>query len=257
MSTLLAGPWLGEFGWEVMTWIPALRKRSRRYDSTVVVCREGHDYLYQDFATKIIHQDKRGLPDRWLYAGERVKMPSVISELFHQADVITPRSSVCTEWEREYIKYGLKHDDYAYDLVIHARAHKKYGQEKWNWRKVNYGKLVKKLGVEKVCCIGTVAHYVKGTEDLRGISIGKLCNILASSKVFFSPSSGPGHLASLCGCSHVIMTDSKWRKAVGGTNRDRYKRIWNPFKTRCTVLDHHRWKPPVAVVVKALERYLK
>lgn len=257
MSVLLAGPWYGEFGWELMTWVPAIRKRSRKFDNTVIACQEGHDYLYRDFAGSFIHCNRKGLPDRWLLNGKKYKISTTIRNLFQEAYLITPRKSVCYEWERDYIKYGLKSEDYEYDLVIHARACTKYGQEAWNWPVKNYEKLVKLLGLKKICSVGTTAHYIKGTEDLRNISLSRLCNILTSSKAFLSPSSGPGHLASLCGCSHVIMTGSKWQKSIGGKNRDRYKRIWNPFKTECKVLDHHNWQPPVRVVAKALESFLR
>jgi ADP-heptose:LPS heptosyltransferase len=169
---------------------------------------------------------------------------------------VEPIRKVCNRWKREYIKYGIKSEENGYDLVIHARAETKYGQRSWNWPKARYEKVIEKLQVKRVCSIGTRAHYIEGTEDLRSLSIGKICNILASSKVLLTPSSGPGHLASLCGCPHVIMTDNSWQKSINGTNRDRYKRIWNPFETACKVLDKHNWQPPVKVVLKALEKFL-
>ena len=256
MKLLLAGPWLSEFGWELMTWVPAIRKYSRKFSKTIVICRPGYDYLYMDFADSIIHKAKKGLPDRWLLNGDKVKMPKIIKNLFPDAEVITTRKSVCTEWGREYIKYGMKTEEYKYDLVIHARSYNKYNQRSWNWPVPRYREVVKSLGLKKVCSIGTIAHHIDGTEDLRNIPLGQLCNILASSKVILTPSSGPAHLASLCGCPHVVMTGSKWQKAIGGMNRDRYKRVWNPFGTQCKVLDHHDWQPPVPVVLKTLERFV-
>lgn len=258
MRELLAGPWLGEFGWELMTWIPAIRRYSRKFDGAIVVCKTGHDSLYRDFANTIIHSDPKAgdLPDRWLINGKKVHLKKAMVECFPNAELVMPRKKVCDDWKREYIKYGMRCNEYAYDLVIHARAHTKYGQRSWNWPVPRYREVVKKLGLGRVCSIGTVAHHIEGTEDLRGIPLDHLCNILASSKVLLTPSSGPGHLASLCGCSHVIMTDLKWQKSIGGNNRDRYKRIWNPFGTKCKILDHHNWQPPVPVVLKALERLL-
>lgn len=256
MSTLLAGPWWGEFGWEVATWIPAVRSFSRSFDRTVIICKKGHEYLYQDFADACICNDKKGLPDRWLLNGKKVQMLQEIRTLFPTGVILLPRENVCSKGKREYIKYGMKCEDYAYDLVIHARAQTKYNQRSWNWPVPRYRKLLNELNLKKVCSIGTVAQHIEGTEDLRGISIGKLCNILASSKAFLSPSSGPAHLASLCGCPHVIMTSDTWQKSIKGTNKDRYKKIWNPFGTPCKVLDKHNWQPPVKVVVKAVEKFL-
>jgi hypothetical protein len=256
MKTLLAGPWLSEFGWELMTWIPAIRARSRKYDRIVCVCKTGHNYLYEDFADIILNYDKKGLSDRWLLNGKSVKLPKKFIEMFPKADVITPRKSVCNEWKREYCKYSRSYEIEGYDLIIHARACKKYDQQRWNWPVKNYIKLVELLNLKKICCIGTDAYYVGGTKDLRGIDIEDLCDVLASSKVMLSPSSGPAHLASLCQCPHVVMTDNSYQKSVKGTNKDRYKKIWNPFFTSCKVLDKHNWQPPVSVVAKALEKFL-
>jgi ADP-heptose:LPS heptosyltransferase len=132
----------------------------------------------------------------------------------------------------------------------------KFHQRNWNWPKPRYRKVLEQLKPKRVCSIGTKAHWIEGTEDKRGIPMQELCDILASSKVLLTPSSGPGHLAHLCGCPHVIMTSNKHQPSIGGTNKDRYLKIWAPFKTPCKVLDGHNWQPPVEKVVKALRGFL-
>lgn len=256
MKTLLAGPWLGEFGWLVMTWVPAIRKHSRKFDKTIIVCRKEYEFLYKDFADWFIHYDKKGLHDRWLLNGKKVKILQEIKEAYPGATVVEPTEKVCMNWKREYLKYGKKIDSCKYDLVIHARACTKYNQRSWNWPKPRYRKVLEGLKPERVCCIGTDAHYIEGTEDKRNITLMELCDIFASSKVLLSPSSGPAHLASLCGCPHVIMTSDKWQKQIKGTNKDRYKKIWNPFDTPCKILDSDNWQPPVKKIIKALEKFL-
>ena len=254
MRTLLAGGFVSELGWEVATWVPAIRRYSRKFDNTVIVCRTGYEYLYGDIADVIINYDKKGLPDRWLLNGKKVKMPKKIKEKYKNATVITPRKSVCMEWKRKYVKYGEKRDECTYDLVIHARACTKYGQRSWNYHPRRYEKILKRLNLNRVCCVGTQAHYIAGTEDLRNIPLKKLCDILASSRLCIGTSSGLMHLASMCGCPHIVFTWDKWQKSINGTNKDRYKKIWNPFKTPCKVLDQHNWQPPVGVVVKAIDK---
>jgi len=48
---LFAGPWIGEFGWELTRWQGAVRKRSKESGLyTIVMSRPGHQVLYADFA---------------------------------------------------------------------------------------------------------------------------------------------------------------------------------------------------------------
>ena len=103
------------------------------------------------------------------------------------------------------------------------------------------------------------SDYIEGVEDdLRGIPLETLANVLANTKLLVSPSSGLAHFASLCGCPHIVFSDKRrWNLGCKkGTNWTRYKRYWNPFQTECTVLDEHNWKPPVSRVLKAVEKYL-
>lgn len=259
MKKLLAGPWLGEFGWELCSWIPAIRHYAWNSDNEVaIVCQSGHNYLYEDFIEDIyiINYDKKGRPDRWLLNEKKVHIPKRIKAEHKKHVVVEPCKKVCMSWKRQYFKYGKKDPRLEYDLVIHARACTKYGQRSCNWPKPRYRMLLEKLKLKKVCCIGTDAHYIEGTEDLRRIQLDVLCDILASSKVMLTPSSGPGHLASLCGCPHVIMTYDKYLKIIKGTNKDRYKKIWNPFDTPCKVLENNNWQPPVDKVVKAVGKFI-
>jgi len=265
MKKLLAGPDTAlEFGWNLTTWIPAIRKRSRNYGKTVIVCRTGNDYLYEDFADKIHHYDKKGDSDRWLLNGKVTHMPDKIKRKYPDAKVIEPRRNVCMMWPREYVMYGTAPSPtnrYGYKVVFHARHMKKYRQSKLNFPPARYEKVMKLLGVDPKHCasIGTKsgAYHVKGTVDLRDRSLQELCNTLIIAKVCVGTSSGPMHLASLCGCPHVVITGNEYLKIIKGTNRNRYKRLWNPFNTPCKVLDKHKWNPPVEKVVKAIRRIIE
>ena len=62
---LLAGPWVGEFGWELMGWQARLRFLSKTSD-VIVACQMGHESLYQDFAKDIVYFDPpQGSPNMW------------------------------------------------------------------------------------------------------------------------------------------------------------------------------------------------
>ena len=44
-NILLAGPWVGEFGWELFCWQAHIRWLSKQFDKTIVISRKGHKFL--------------------------------------------------------------------------------------------------------------------------------------------------------------------------------------------------------------------
>lgn len=252
MSTLVAGPWLGEFGWEVATWVPAIRAHAKKFDSVVVYCRGGHEHLYADFCDNFGPDNRQGRPDRWLLEGKKVHRRWAV---LPDGIVVEPTEAVCMKWPRLYHRYGHRTNG-GYDIVFHARAETKYGQAKHNWPLAKFEEVRGVFSGLRICSIGVGTMVVPGTDNCRGVSLGVLCDLLASAKVLLSPSSGPAHLASLCGCPHVVMTDDKYQKQIRATNRERYKKLWNPFRTPCKVLDKDNWQPSVYTVCKALEKFL-
>ena len=50
------GPWIGEFGWELMAWQAWCRQESRKYDKSYACSFGGMEPLYQDFAEFIPHK---------------------------------------------------------------------------------------------------------------------------------------------------------------------------------------------------------
>src|SRR4051794_29847562 len=51
-NCLIAGPFVGEFGWELMQWQGYLRQLSKFYSKTIVYGRHSSAYFYRDFATE-------------------------------------------------------------------------------------------------------------------------------------------------------------------------------------------------------------
>jgi len=266
MRLFIAGPDCGlEFGWLVARWIPAVRHKAKEYDKTVIICKPGYQDLYE-FADEFALYTQKGKCDRWLLDGKICKPPSNIQEDYPERDKLWyPNEARCMKKQVAYYKYG-KYDDRlenerGYRLLIHARACKKYGQDKLNWHPSKYRELLEMLEMRPidVACIGSVedAHYIPNTIDCRGLPLGMLTCVMANSKCCVGTSSGPMHLASLCGCPHVVLTGPTKLKILGGkTNRDRYEKLWNPFKTPCTVIDKHGWHPPVKAVYRAVRKYI-
>ena len=48
MKTLIAGPWSGEFGWELFAWQAYIRSLSKYFEKTTIICRENSQYLYSN-----------------------------------------------------------------------------------------------------------------------------------------------------------------------------------------------------------------
>jgi len=267
---LLAGPWAGEFGWQVSAWIPYLRAISHLYSKIVVVCRPGDWYLYKDFADDYIYHNPKGNPDMWYarrFPTKKPKMPKFIEKLYpfgrnhHGYEIIKPSKKSCIHGLRKFFKYGEGESTFynAFDIVIHARAEDKYGQSDRNWPIDKYERLLRHLrkdSLVKVCSVGTKAYHIPGTEDLRNIALSELCNIMNHSKMTIGPSSGVMHLSHLCGCPILVWTYNKWEKGIKATNKERYKKIWRAWDSPIKVIDEYGWQPSVRAVEKEVRKLL-
>ena len=266
VKTLLAGPWFGELGWEIATWVPTVRAAGRHYERTVVVCQPGHHYLYQDFAREFVIEHRGGLQDRWMLDWKEHKPQASIREKYPEADILYPTKESIYHGAKAYHKYGTETNGVnpeANVVLLHARTERHAESENRNWAAANYDALVSMLHRSHpdtlIFSVGSRkgAAHVENTGDLRDIPLIVLCQQMHRAKVIAGPSSGPMHLASFCGLPHVVWTTAERRKAIGGTNRDRYERLWNPLQTHCTIIDKWDWQPPVEPIYNAVKEYLK
>jgi len=252
---IIAGPFLGEFGWELMRWQGILRANSK-LEKVVIQCTSGHGFLYEDFARHIDDSFASSL-DKNMWFPIPSPKKSVIS-------TVSPSKEICCnpDFPQEFIQYGSKRygGNYDYEVVVHARSCSRKGDEVTGDRNYKrWDKLVERLDVD--ACIGSPdeSEYVEGVEDdLRGIPLRVLADILANTKLLITPSSGVAHFASLCGCPHLVWSDKrKWN--VGGiktTNYNRYHKYWNPLKTECVVIDDEPdpWQPSVDRILRTIEK---
>ena len=51
---LFAGPWVGEFGWELFCWQAYIRSLSKFYDKTICISNNHSKFLYDDFCDRFI-----------------------------------------------------------------------------------------------------------------------------------------------------------------------------------------------------------
>jgi ADP-heptose:LPS heptosyltransferase len=254
MRRLVAGPWVGEFGWELMSWQGLVRKRARGYDEIIVCSRKGHEELYADFADKYIPHSLCGVKDCWrMKADEPAKLAKLrahVNDL--PGDLMQPKGLVPAS-AQEFIRFGDPGHVSKYDLIIHARE--PIGKRKHHAYPLEYWETIVHEMVGQgttVACIGTEAHLPPGAIDLRGLPLRYVVDVMSSCLGVAGPSSGPMHLASLCGARHIVWTDRAYYSAIRGHNRQRYERVWNPLRTPCRVIDEHGWHPKPEVLLPIL-----
>jgi len=272
---LIAGPCVSELGWELMAWQGHVRHLAEKYDRVVVCSTAGLDSIYSDCAHAFIGHFIRGVRDchsmkhienldearrveGWLT--DEVKK---LASLGYSAERIAPSRWSLYADEQRYIRYGSGAAAYDrghdYDVVIHARSR----ANKTEFTGTNYDParwaVVAQTLVSKgyrVCCIGSIdqSELVAPADDRRGIPFEQLQDLVAGSGVVVGPSSGPMHLASLCGTAHVVWSHTEVSPSLGCTNEERYKTVWNPFETPVTFIPE--LQPAAEDVVRAVEERL-
>jgi len=265
---LFAGPWVGEFGWELFAWQAHIRVLAKKYDKVVICSRPGHQLLYEDFADDYIENEAPyARASMW---DNKDKVPFIYADRIDESyDWINPVSywqayhrkhgfTGCKLNPSEFVLLGKKREELAYDLVIHPRNRSKISPNPWtNWPKQNWESLVSHFSGFRIATVGTKveAHYIEGTEDKRNIPLKDLADLYASSNLIVGPSSGAMHFAALCGTPHFV-----WGQF--DKNKARFEIEWNPFRTPVKVIlpekgsafiDRRRWQPPVKWIIREIE----
>lgn len=255
MKKFIAGPWVGEFGWELFAWQGYVRALSRKFDKTLIISRSNSKALYDDFADEFIpYEPVGGSPDSFFMHNTKVK--DCFMEVAYKHNISLNKDTTLllprrigfpphTHYKQhvvfgtdairpEYIQYGASTDT-KYDYVFHIRSRELRQEDNWT---INNWKTFKKLlNSDKIACIGTKKESgcLEDTDDLRDIDLGSVFSVLSGAKCCFGPSSGPMHLASLCDCPHVVWSIED--------NKIRYEQNWNPLKTRVLFDSKYGWHP--------------
>ena len=249
MSTLYAGPWIGEFGWELCWWNPIVRHHAAKYDRVIVASHEQSHHLYE-------------------FADEFIPLKTDGGYSFRRGTLYSPRPQVEADHYLSPDKFGQGETNRAWrnlapqevvktaDVLCAFRPPKQARASESTTGKHYPDEKCKKV-VElllargfTVGCYGLKSnHWFDGTIDLRGTPLDELCAILAGAQCAIGSSSGTIHLASLCGCPHVT-----WFGTTHGGLVRRYKKEWNPFSTPVVFLPQ---KPPEPeTIIEAVESLL-
>lgn len=268
--TLYAGPWQGEFGFEIACWQANVRRAARNHKKVIVGCVPSSRALYADFATDFfdVPVDHNTTSDKRYDQAAAEKITAAFGSKIRggrwmQAKVMNPQAG-------DFIRYGKSHPGAAYDVVVHARDMVKGSKggdrrrcaPREFWEALGHG--LKARGLE-VACVGLkeCSLLIPHARNLRDADLRVMMDVIASSKVIIGPSSGPIHLAALCGCPQVVWTDTKHRGAGGRTNVERLRRAWNPFGTAVKIIhtdqkevDGFSWIPEFEEVLAEIEEMI-
>jgi hypothetical protein len=239
MRTAFCGPWLGEFGWEIMTWVPYLRKLSREYDRMIICTYPETEVLYSGFHCELGFDPIVGVPfrsDDWEdISGVEIFIPE-------GAEHIMPFKRY--RIDGEYVRYGTPGVKDV-EVLFHARGIRKGASKNWSIEK--WEQLAQTFS--EAISVGSMEdNHIDGTNDGRGIGLDRLINAIASAKVVIGGSSGVMHLAVMCGTPIVT-----WGicNNFGDTLENRYKQAWNPFGTPVTWIGD-TWDPDPEQILDAL-----
>ena len=282
-SALVAGPCISEFGWEICEWQGHVRKLAQGCDKVVICSSDGHLPLYADMQPEFIPHCIAGQRDCHRMRAGSITNPGELQRVQHMLNMavvklksenytvthITPipakgkavgvRRSID---QQLFVKYG---DPSCvaepYPVIIHARARPDlFNSTGDNYPKDLWEELLRLLAVEgfsKVAAIGLPAASIvpSGAADYRGIGLQSTMYLMAAATIVVGPSSGPMHLASMCGAPHMVWATDRHQSAIMLRNKERYEWYWNPLKTPVKVLLHksHELLPPKQLMAAVLE----
>lgn len=257
---LVADSSTAEFGWELMSWQGYVRKLAPEFDDVVICTTGGLEPVYDDFTTDFIthnvgmHRDC-ARASKIFSVGSWNKYRALISTRVREEralgnnvtivkfkDYIPPNKQlfVCLG---DSVRATDRGD--AYDVLVHARhkASQNSYYDIYNWPLDRWDEVTEelhRLGL-RVAAVGTHrdALLPAHAEDLRGIGLDRLMDAMAASSLIAGPSSGPMHLAALCGLPRLVWATDKWSTSTDMDDKVRYTERWNPFNVSCLIFVDH------------------
>ncbi len=256
------------FGWELFCWAGFIRKQAEQFDNVIVACRTGHDLLYRDFATSIVHYDPEyEETDMWKNRGESNKLHRG-AHLYYIGGLsnvtIIAHDTYRTQWwlsehwsvRQNLISFGEDNNLTGYDVLMIVRDTTKCNTSFRNWpiqHAEYFVACIKDAGLS-VACIGKKdsAAHIRDTVDCRNIPLDKLARIMVHSHVIVGPQSGPIHFGTLC-----LLPQVCWQTRP--EHAIRTSEHWNPFKVPVITIPAHvsywkqrkMWLPSIDKIINA------
>ena len=242
MRVLLAGPYVGEVGWEIMSWQGRLRRlfAAGGYERLAVVGSPGRAAFYADIPLDYHEADLSHLPgqayeDRRVDGG--VPLPA---QLIHEctAPLIEPVEAALraaghevsraqpgydgTLWPshsgaQHFVAYGRELPLNTAPTVLLVRRTRAYRSGN-NWPAAMWDELAQRLAAEG---IHTEDYPAEAEAAIRALNT---CDLAVGQ------STGGMHLAALCRCPRLVWSLEHYLwSPLEITNRQRYETYWNPL----------------------------
>jgi hypothetical protein len=252
---LIAGPYVGEFGYEVMQWQGYVRARRSAYESVHVLTYPGRDYLYE--GCSVHHHDVELRTAGYNYGSmeptERHRRAHALAAELGLTDYdIFDTSLLCTRyhkmlfWRQEFRLFReAPKPGGQRDVAFHFRAIDKTGPDRSRNYRRELAEEIVRLGSAagwRMICVGHPDYSLcpEGVEDLRSVDLRETVAALCSVRLLAGELSGPFHLANLCGVPTAFFADGQWRidNCLG----------WNPFRVPLYVIANDTMQPPSELV---------
>jgi hypothetical protein len=261
---LLAGPYMGEFGHELMEWQAWVRAQVPRYWEVHVITFPGREALYPgcQVHTHDVPLEKAGYRHGRFTPSELKSMAKAKAEELGLKDYdILTALHLCTRYHQRFIlpaKFDLLRKDplggrYR-DVAFHFRWVKKEGPDQTRNYPLELCDRVAARSQKRgysVCCVGhpRYSYCPPGVEDLRSEELEASITAISSARLLAGELSGPMHLAQLCGVPILIWADGQWRL-------DNCER-WNVFHVPTFIVANDTHRPEVERVDEAVDRAVK
>jgi|GEM_PF-1059351 len=261
---LIAGPYAGEFGYELMQWQGFVRARRPHYAATHVLTYPGRNYLYEDCTVHAhdIPLQSAGYGYGLLTPVKATAMAAALADNIGLSDYdIFHPALLCTRYHRSWLwkqDFRLFEEPplpgRLHDVAFHFRAFTKKGPDQAKNYTPELANRLASLCLEQglsVACIGhpDYALCAEGCEDLRRIDLAAGIQAINSARLVAGENSGPMHLANLCGKPTLLWANDPWRI--------NYSLRWNPFRVPQFVAADNTSQPDPGLVCAAIRNALE
>jgi hypothetical protein len=262
-DVLITGPFAGEFGWELMGWQGYVRKLSSKYKRTISISYSSSKYLYENclffghnlklVGSKFGYGEiDKGNCDMLLSAAKR-NFGVEACDVFQPTDLNKINRFLIGK--QKFIQFYEKPlSKTAIDLVFHFRNFSRTDLDHKNLAKERADAVVAYFSSRgfTCACIGhpELSYCPPQALDFRSLELKQTVSVISNSHMVIGGSSGPMHLACLCGKPVVTWIGPP-------ADIERYRSYWNPFKVKTYIVSEETFNPDAELIIQTVSRAIE